>query len=81
MSSTGPPALRRGRAVAQERERVAGRGPTRRSNSPSSVRAAAKPLGIQLDCASPMPAAPALIDQARRRLADYKIRLVVNVLG
>lgn len=44
--------------------------------------AAGKPLRIQLDCASPPSTQAAdLIDQARRRLADYKIRLVVNVLS
>jgi hypothetical protein len=44
--------------------------------------AADKPLRIQLDCASPPSAqATTLIEQARRRLADYKIRLVVNVLS
>lgn len=44
--------------------------------------AAGKPLCIQLDCASPPSAqAATLIEQARRRLADYKIRLVVNILS
>ena len=44
--------------------------------------AVGKPLRIQLDCASPPSAqASALIEQASRRLADYKIRFIVNVLS
>lgn len=44
--------------------------------------AAGKPLRIQLDCADPPSTeAATLIEQARRRLADYKIRFVVNVLS
>jgi hypothetical protein len=44
--------------------------------------AAGKPLRIQLDCADlPSAEASAIIDLARRRLADYKIRFSVNGLG
>jgi hypothetical protein len=44
--------------------------------------AAGKPLRIQLDCPSPPSIqAAALIERAQRRLADYNIRFVVNLLG
>ncbi|HEV2239310.1 MAG TPA: hypothetical protein VGR57_21825 [Ktedonobacterales bacterium] len=43
---------------------------------------AGRPLRIQLDCgAPPSTQAAAVIEQARRRLRDYKIRFVVNILS
>jgi Family of unknown function (DUF6572) len=48
----------------------------------SYPQSAGKRLRFQLDCpASPSAQAAALIEQARQRLADYKIRFVVNILS